>query len=366
MKNFNNEKEFFVFCAKYTKDFTALARKLLIVMFILYFLPVTGLAEKILKYTDHEPLGGMRTKFIKDVFFTNIEKESKGRLKIEDNWDSKISTGYDALRVVGKEKTVDMAIVVPEYSPNELPLHQIFKSFPVGPTGDKQVSFFRRVYAEIPDFSEELDKENVVTIFISTGYPVAFFSKKPINNLKDVKGGRWRSASFWHKDFLQNVGAIPVTMPWNDGIFKAIEDGTLDGLMVNVDGGDQLKVDEVAPNILYSDKLWMGHVYLLVINKDIWNGLAEEDKEAIQRAAEKSYKTLGSVMDSSFDTQIREMKKDGAKIRTLKSSELKQWEIDTKYEEVQNIWAKEQESKGVKNVASTLEKVRVILNESIK
>ena len=366
MKNYNNERKFFGFHAKYSENLAALTGRLLTAMLILCFLPLTGLAEKTLKYSDHEPLGGMRTKFIKDVFFANIEKESNGRLKIEDHWDSEISTGYDALRIVGKEKAADMAIVVPEYSAKELPLHQLFKSFPVGPTGNKQVTFFRRVYAEIPSFNEELEKENVVTIFISTGYPVAFFSKKPINNLKDIKGERWRSASFWHKDFLQNVGAVPVTMPWNDGIFKAIEDGTLDGLMVNVDGGDQLKVDEVAPNILYSDKLWMGHVYLLVINKDTWNGLAKEDKEAIQRAAEKSYKTLGSVMDSSFDAQIKDMKKDGAKIRTLKSSELKQWEIDTKYQEVQNAWVKEQEDNGIKDVASTMEKVRVILNESIK
>ena len=225
------------------KHYMNLSKKLLMIVFTMFLLPVVTVSEtKTLKYSDHEPLGGMRTKFIKDVFFAAIEKESNGRLKIEDHWDSKISNGYDALRIVGKEGTADMTIVVPEYSANELPLHQMFKSFPVGPTGAKQVTFFRRVYAEIPAFSAELEKENVVNIFLSTGYPVAFFSTKPLTNLKDLKGERWRSASFWHKDFLQNVGATPVTMPWNDGIFTALRDGTLDGLMVNIDGGEQLKV----------------------------------------------------------------------------------------------------------------------------
>ena len=51
---------------------------------------------------------------------------------------------------------------------------------------------------------------------------------------------------------------------------------------------------------------------------------------------------------------------------SLKSSELKQWEIDTKYQKVQNTWVKEQEDKGIKNVSSTMDKVRIILNDSVK
>lgn len=40
----------------------------------------TGLpsAPRILKFSDHEPLGGMRTRFLKDVLFPAIEKESNG------------------------------------------------------------------------------------------------------------------------------------------------------------------------------------------------------------------------------------------------------------------------------------------------
>ena len=34
-------------------------------------------AEKILRYTDHEPYGGMRTQIIKEIFFAEIEKESQ-------------------------------------------------------------------------------------------------------------------------------------------------------------------------------------------------------------------------------------------------------------------------------------------------
>lgn len=341
-------------------------RKILAVLLATLLLPTAVSATQTLVYTDHEPLGGMRTRFIQEVFFPAIEKESQGRLKIEAHWDSKLATGYVALSVVGKPGTADMAIVVPEYSAKTLPLHQIFKSFPTGPTGDQQVAFFRHVYAEIPAFPAELAKQNAVNLLFSTGYPVAFFSTKPLDRLEDIKGQKWRSASFWHQDFLRNAGATPVSMPWGDEIYQAMRAGKLDGLMVNVDGGYQLNVHKVAPNVLYSEKLWMGHVYLLVMNKDTWDKLAQQDKQAIERAAATAYQTLGTVMNASFDAQVAELKKDGISIRTLQPKELEQWQAATRYREVQAAWVKEQEGKGLKEAGPVLQQVGEMVNDAMQ
>lgn len=339
-----------------------------LILFIMVFSPLIAQVTtvKILKYSDHEPFGGMRTKFIKEVFFTAIEKESNGRLKIEDHWGSELATGYDALRITGKEHNADMSIVVPEYAANNLPLHQIFKSFPKGPTGEKQVEFFREVYKEIPAFPAELEKENVVNILFTTGFPVAFLSTKPLNNFQDIKGQKWRSASFWHKDFLQNAGAVPVTMPWGKGVYDALKNETLDGLMVNIDSGHDINAHEVAPNVVASKELWLGHVYLLVMNKDTWSSLTLEDKQAIQRAAETSYKALGTVMNKSFNAMVKSMKNDDVNIRILKSKEVREWQNMTRYKDIQYNWAKEQESKNIKDASAVIEKVRVILNDAIK
>ncbi len=341
--------------------------KKLLMAILAMFLAHSAMADtRILKYSDHEPLGNMRTRFIKDVFFAYVEKETNGRLIIEEHWGAEIANGYNALRTVGGEGGADMAIVVPEYSPDELPLQQIFKSFPIGPSGNKQVVFFRRAYAEIPDFEEELNKANVVSLFFATGYPAAFFSTKPISTLEDIKGGRWRTASFWHRDFIKNAGGVPVSMPWGDGIYKALQDGDLDGLIVNIDSAYDLKIHKTASNVLASKNLWLGHVYLLVINKNVWYSLAEEDRQAVKRAADAAYKTLGSVMDSSFDSQIEIMKKSGAQIRILKQKELKQWETGTNYGEIQSAWVKEQESKGIKNAGTVMNKVTAIIKDIMK
>lgn len=81
------------------------------------------------------------TRFIKEVFFAAIERESNGRLKIEDHWEGELSRSYDALRTVGKGGAVDMAAVVPEYTAaRAAAVHQIFKSLPDWTRGDRQVA----------------------------------------------------------------------------------------------------------------------------------------------------------------------------------------------------------------------------------
>lgn len=329
-------------------------------------LPAAVSATTTLRYIDHEPLGGMRTRFINDVFFPAIEKESQGRLKVEAHWNGERAKSYDELSAVSEGRVADMAVVVPEYTPKELPLHQIFKSFPLGPAGGAQIDFFRRVYQQIPAFSAELEKANVVNVFFATGFPVAFFSAKPMNGLEDIKGTKWRSASFWHQDFLKNAGAIPVSMPWNDGIYKALQAGTLDGLMVNVDSGYQLDVQKTAPHVLLSKDLWLGHIYLLAMNKKTWDGLAQEDRAAIGRAAEAAYQSLGSAMERGMNEQVEDLKKDGATVRILKKEEVLKWQAATGYRQAQASWVKEQQQKGVNDAGATMEKVTVVLSETLR
>ena len=85
-------------------------------------------AETVLRYSDHEPYGNMRTRFINDVFFKNIESESQGRIKIEAHWGGSIAKAHGELQAIADHKT-DLIVAVPEYSLQQLPLHQLFKGF---------------------------------------------------------------------------------------------------------------------------------------------------------------------------------------------------------------------------------------------
>lgn len=323
---------------------------MLLIFAQIILLPTFALAKSLI-YSDHEPLGNMRTKFLHEIFFRQIEKESEGKIKIAEHWNSELSTGYDALKKV-KSGEIDIAVVVPEYDAANLPLHQLFKSFPLGPTGNNQSEFLKNIYKEIPALNDELYEQNIIPIYVAMGYPVAFYSVKPLDSPTNMKNQKWRSASFWHKDQLKNVGAIPVTIQWGEKVYNALKSGELDGLMVNIDSGYDINAQDAAPYVLTSKKLWLGHIYIIAINKNVWENLPQSEKLAIQRAAEFSYRKMGKIADKSFKNQIATLKSLGVKVRILNNAELSNWEKATRFTEVQNEWIADRET--FKNVRDKL------------
>lgn len=59
----------------------------------------------------------MRTHFINDVFFKNIESESQGRIKIEPHWGGSIAKAHDELQAIADHKT-DLIVAVPNTACN--------------------------------------------------------------------------------------------------------------------------------------------------------------------------------------------------------------------------------------------------------
>jgi TRAP-type C4-dicarboxylate transport system substrate-binding protein len=325
--------------------------------------PSVYAAETVLRYTDHEPYGNMRTRAINEIFFRSIEQESRGKVKIEAHWGGELSTSYNALKTVAEGKRADMGTVVPEYTPDQLPLHQIFKSFPVGPeNGNAQVAFFKRIFQQNPNFSHELMKNNLINLQFFLGYPAGFFSVKPALQLNKLNGTRWRTASFWHQAWLRNAGGTLVSMPWNDNISNALRNGQLDGLLVNLDSGNDIQAQRAARWVSYSPALWLGHVYLLAINKDAWAALDEKDKAAIRRAAESTEKQPGTLLDKSLLSIGETMEKEGTHLHRLSRTELQRWQDASRYQQVQNEWVQAQEEKGNIEAALMIRAVSKELN----
>ena len=122
-----------------------------------------------------------------------------------------------------------------------------------------------------------------------------------------------------------------------------------------------LNVHETAREVLTSKDLWLGHLYIVAMNRTTWKGMAPEDREAIQRAAEFSYQTLGRVMDSSYVAMLEDLKKAGATVRLLDRTELDTWNRTTRYQQIQAKWSTEQG----KDAGPVMEKVRKLLNEAM-
>lgn len=177
-------------------------KKLLLILS--FFVTATIFAATILRYSDHKALGNMRTKFLKEVLFNNIEKESKGRIKIKDHWNGELSSSYDALKNISQNDVADITVVVPEYV-GTLWSHQLlFKSFPTGPSANEQVNLLRKLYRKIPQFNAEIEKTGVKNLMVATGYPVAFFSTKKMRSQRNP-GPKMENSEFLASGFFVKI-----------------------------------------------------------------------------------------------------------------------------------------------------------------
>lgn len=318
-------------------------------------------ADVTLKYSDHEPYGNMRTRFIQDVFFKAVEEESQGKIKIDAHWGGELANPHHELEALA-EKKADLIVAVPEYSEKQLPLHQLFKSFPVGPSGAEQVKTIRQIYQELPELTAEYEQNGAKPLIIATGYPYAFLSAKEVDKISDIKGQTWRSNSFWQRFQIEKVGATAVKSPWGDIVREKLASGEWNGLIVNIDSALDVKANEPAPYALISDKLWLGHIYPVVMNLESWQKLSKDEQQAFERAAEKAYTQLGTIMSDSYQAILKQAREQGMTVRELSDEEVAQWATLTQFPQYQADWIAEQKKAGVK---ADFDKVLAVLTRHL-
>ncbi len=316
-------------------------------------------ADVTLKYNDHDPLGGMRTNFIKEVWLPEIEKQGGGKIKIQDFWGGALMSSKEALKGIGDGVT-DMGFVYPGHYPGQLPAHSIFNLFPRGPMKFSDMAkLYRRVYEEVPEFKAEPEKAGVFTLLFTAGLPGAFVGKNALGSIDDIKGDKWRAGGKWKLKYLENAGALPVAVPWGD-VYVALQTGTIDGCFTNYDGLHLMKFDEVAQNLLISKALWYATPFIHLMNINKFNSLPKDVQEALLTASKNAEEKFGAVYDAAFDQVKKEQLDAGYKVTEMSADDLVKWENADKLEGMRAEWIKESEKAGLKTAAQVMEKVNAI------
>jgi len=316
-------------------------------------------ADVTLKYSDHDPLGGMRTQFAKDVWLAEIVKQSGDKVKIQDFWGGALMGSKEILKGIGGGVT-DMGFVFPGHYPGELVTHSVFSLFPRGPNKfTDMVKLYRAAYDEIPEFKAELKKAGVMPLMVTAGLPGAFVGGKALKGIESIKGDKWRAGSKWQLRFLENAGAVPVSVPWDD-VYVALQTGTITGCFTNYDGLHLMKFDEVARNVMISKELWYATPFIHLMNIKKYEALPKDVQQAITKASEVAEQKFNAVYDAAFDKIKAEQLAAGAKVIELSKDDITKWENREKLTQLQADWVKESEKAGLATAAQVMEKVRAI------
>ncbi|MDW4499172.1 TRAP transporter substrate-binding protein [Sulfitobacter sp. D35] len=110
---------------------------------------------------------------------------------------------------------------------------------------------------------------------------------------------------------MEEIGFQTVVMPITD-VYLAIQQGTVNGQENPVDTINSLRFFEVAPYITLTR-----HVYSplpLTVAEATWQEFSDEDKDAVQRAADEAAAFSRDLVKNSVDQQLEEMKAAGATV----------------------------------------------------
>jgi TRAP-type C4-dicarboxylate transport system substrate-binding protein len=342
------------------------------VVYLLVFALIGLLAPSIsegqtitIKYSDHDPPGGMRTEFLKKVWFPEIVKQTGGKVKIQDFWGGALLSSKEVLRGIGDGVT-HMGFLFPGHYPAELVSFSLFRLFPRGPSKFENMAWlYRKIYEEIPEFQAELKRVNQTTLLFTAGLPGAFCGKKPLRRLDDIKGDKWRAGDKWSLRFLKNAGAVPVSVPWDD-VYMALQTGTIDGCFTNYDGLHMKKFDEVASNLLVSKELWYAIPFIHNVNLSFWNGLPPDVREGIQKACQITEQRFAKTYEEAFDKIMATQKAAGYRVTVMSKEDVLKWENAAELEKMQKDWIQEAMAAGLKTAPTVLEKMKALHRQALE
>jgi len=275
----------------------------------------------------------------------NVETYPNGAL-CQRNWKIMIEMTQSGSSQIGIESITALASEVPELGTVQLPF--LFDD-------DAHITKFLDSEAPIlQKWYKKFEEKNMVVLGVA---PRKF--RQLINNTRlvktpeDIKGLKFRVPDnpMFVKIF-ELLGAKPVPLPSGE-IYSAIQLGTVVGEDNSIPVVYDFKTHEVAKYMTVWN--YMADASLIVINKDLWDSMPDEDKEIFKKAADEWVQT-NILEDEEYQNYARnEMEKSGVEFYDMSSEEKEPFKelVQPLYEEYKQMLGEEDWNAFIKAVEET-------------
>jgi len=218
------------------------------------------------------------------AFADKVKEMSEGRITIEVFPAGTLGPGLKVTETV-KNGVAQMGHTWVGYDWGADPTAVLFGGYAGSFDTEKMLHWLYRAGGAELQAEWRMEKFDVVSIplFIRTA-EVFLHSRKPVRTLEDLNGLKLRTAGAW-LDISRSMGAAPVTTPGGE-VYTALERGTIDAtewgtLWEDISPG----FHRVTKYVIIPGIHQPTAPFELVINKDSWAELSEEDQRIVRDAA---------------------------------------------------------------------------------
>jgi len=269
-----------------------------------------------------------------------LNENSNGRITYElypSNALGEAGSQYD-MAVTGE---ADIALSVHGYTNGRFPLVRVLELPFLTESAEHGSKIITKLYEEFPEFQEE--HGDTVPLWLFTADPAQIVSKNHrIENPEDMKGLRVRSPSPLANEILEQLGAVPVSMPMGD-VYEALERGVIDAAVIPLEALYAYNLHEVAKYVTLGN--FSSTPFFSVMNKDTYNSLQKSDRKYLDSLKGMEYAIKsGQTWDASGKKGFQLAKENKAEFIELKGELLENWQ--KALEPVAQRWINEMEQQG--------------------
>jgi TRAP-type C4-dicarboxylate transport system substrate-binding protein len=297
-----------------------LLASIVIALFLLplYVCPSGYAQEKVitLKYSNTFPAAN-KISAIPDTWCKEVEKRTNGRVKVTHFPGATLTPPVQTYDSVVKG-IADVGLSFCSYTRGKFPLTEAVDL----PLGIKSGLHGTKMANEYFKKFKPKEFDEVKVAYLATSPPHILFTKKPVNNLEEIKGLKIRSTGTSAK-VVQALGGAPVGMPMGEA-YDALSKGVAEGIVCPYEPMKGYNLAETVSYCTPYEQVY-ANVSFVVINKDKWNAISKADQQIIEKIneewAEKHAKLWDELNVEAKDVFLQK----GGKILMLSKEENARW-----------------------------------------
>lgn len=260
--------------------------------------------------------------FLRDNFFTPMEKASDGRLKFELHYNNELAPAKQGLDVLARGG-IDLLMTAPSYFAGQVPIGT-FSELPFNGTDmDDYELWNNKGIREIVSKSYE-QKANAKVLFIEPLNPFLWVmrSGSEIKTLSDFKGKKIRTGGGLNSMAITLLGGTPVQVTTGD-LYTSYKSGLIDGGSLPVSTAFEFKLDELSDSLTLPPYTTLNTMMVLV-NLDSWKKVPKDLQDLIMDYVKNKYPALRAAhSEQRHKDNLEKWKAAGKKIYTLSAEDIR-------------------------------------------
>jgi len=290
---------------------------------------------------------------IANPFAAELEKRTNGRVKVTVFPASALGKAEDQYNIAATG-TADMAIFTPDYTPGQFPLTEVME-FPFMvesvASGTKLAQQMYTTYPALP--AEYAPVKALATMAIAP--MILTTTSKKVMTMADLKGLRIRVNSQMAGDCLKLYGGVPMLIAVSE-LYTALERGTIDGAIYNAEGAVSFKLGSLSKYVV-SNVSFGNSACVFGINQSSWNKLPADVQDIITNQLNFAWLApqFITTQQGLIDLGMKSYTDAGNSVYQISATEKALWK--TTAQPVFDSWLKTNDSKGVKPMYDTVNKI---------